>query len=253
MDENTKLFIFDKKEIAVLFIFMLLLTTISFMLGIRVGKEFSFKKNNIQSEDVRLVDLKSSKEESIERRYKDIESKSLEQTSGNQEVDLMDYSINRAKLEVKDAAKGGFKKRPKIKKESKIIKPKILNPQSLNEKVIQKEIPQKKKLDLSYYAKEESPKSNNSSVKKIIYTIQVGSYPQIEKAKTFSDGFIARGYPTNIFKADLGKKGIYFRVSIGSFKSKVEASEYIVNERSLFRGTNYLIRKLDLNVTNFIK
>jgi len=76
------------------------------------------------------------------------------------------------------------------------------------------------------------------------YTIQLGSYPTVEEAKQFAEGFTVRGYSPIINETTLEGKGNWYRVSLGLFGTVEEAKAYIKNEQSLFSGQDYVITEL---------
>lgn len=63
MEENNKVIVFEKKEIILMFIFVMVLIITSFTLGIRLGKKLSMDEAGVKSEDIRAVELKSVVEE----------------------------------------------------------------------------------------------------------------------------------------------------------------------------------------------
>lgn len=76
------------------------------------------------------------------------------------------------------------------------------------------------------------------------FTIQLGSYPTVDEAKQFAEGFTVRGYSPIINESTIEGKGTWYRVSLGLFKSVEEAKTYIKNEQSLFSGQDYVITEL---------
>ena len=76
------------------------------------------------------------------------------------------------------------------------------------------------------------------------YTIQLGSYPSVEEAKSFAEGFTVRGYSPIINETTIEAKGTWYRVSLGLFGTVEEAKTYIKNEQSLFSGQDYVITEL---------
>lgn len=74
MNENSKLYVFAKKEVALIFIFMLLLAVSAFALGVKIGKNYSYLESGYTPEDRAKVDLLSAEEEqlneTIEKREK---------------------------------------------------------------------------------------------------------------------------------------------------------------------------------------
>jgi septal ring-binding cell division protein DamX len=63
MEENNKVVVFEKKEIVLILIFVLILIVTSFTLGIRMGKKLSLTEAGIKDQDVRAVELRSADEE----------------------------------------------------------------------------------------------------------------------------------------------------------------------------------------------
>lgn len=76
------------------------------------------------------------------------------------------------------------------------------------------------------------------------YTIQLGSYPTMDEAKQFAEGFTVRGYSPIINETSLEGKGTWYRVSLGIFGTVEEAKGYIKNEQSLFSGQDYVITEI---------
>lgn len=76
------------------------------------------------------------------------------------------------------------------------------------------------------------------------YTIQLGSYPTVEEAKQFAEGFTVRGYSPIINETTIDGKGTWYRVSLGLFGTVEEAKTYVKNEQSLFSGQDYVITEL---------
>ena len=59
MEENNKLFVFEKKEVILIFLFIILIAVISFTLGVRTGKQLSLKHDGYTESDVKNINLKS--------------------------------------------------------------------------------------------------------------------------------------------------------------------------------------------------
>src|SRR5437868_6840953 len=67
MEENNKVVIFEKKEIALILIFVVVLIITSFTLGIRLGKKLALNESGVKDEDVKAVELKSTAEEDVDK------------------------------------------------------------------------------------------------------------------------------------------------------------------------------------------
>ena len=65
-EKNNKLYVFDKKEIVLIFFFVFFAAVTSFSLGVRIGKSFSFKISGLAKTDKDYVELKSAVEEQVE-------------------------------------------------------------------------------------------------------------------------------------------------------------------------------------------
>ena len=58
------------------------------------------------------------------------------------------------------------------------------------------------------------------------YTVRVGSYKNSENALTEAERFRRLGIPVFVAKADLGDKGVWQRVLVGEFQTKVDAEAF---------------------------
>lgn len=101
MDSKTKLYVFAKKEVALIFIFMILIAITSFVLGVKIGKNYSLEMAGVTPEDQKkVVELLSEKEES------------LKEIKANPEASAVDSSDIENKLQEKISAEFGGEKTP---------------------------------------------------------------------------------------------------------------------------------------------
>ncbi len=101
MDSKTKLYVFAKKEVALIFIFMILIAVTSFVLGVKIGKNYSLEMAGITPEDQKkVVELLSSKEEE------------LSQIKANPEVSTVESSEIENKLQEKITEEFGGEAKP---------------------------------------------------------------------------------------------------------------------------------------------
>jgi cell division septation protein DedD len=77
------------------------------------------------------------------------------------------------------------------------------------------------------------------------FTIQLGSYQSLDDAESFADGFRIRGYRPIINEVDIKKRGIWYRVSLGIFESVGKAKDYVIREKTLFKGQDYVIGRFN--------
>lgn len=233
MDEKSKLFVFDKKEVILLFLFILLSTVLSFTLGVKIGSDYSFEKSGYTSDDRSTADnfeLKSEAEESTEAvisKHEKAEDKEkvLEKTEKalEEEFNRLDVQLSNddQPVEVKrDEAPKIDNSMAKVAENTVQDKPmNVATDNSLND------------VDPSNYIGK--------------YTIQLGSYPNVDEAQKFADGFKIRGYQPIINEVNLGQKGIWYRVSLGVFENIAEARDYVQKESSLFDRLDYVFGKLE--------
>lgn len=76
------------------------------------------------------------------------------------------------------------------------------------------------------------------------YTIQLGSYNNVDEARQFAEGFTVRGYSPIINEVKISGKGTWYRVSLGLFDTVDEAKAYISQEQSLFSGQEHVISEI---------
>jgi cell division protein FtsN len=67
MEENNKVIIFEKKEIVLISLLVLVLIVTSFTIGVKMGKRISLDSSGVTTEDKKTVELKSSVEEDVEK------------------------------------------------------------------------------------------------------------------------------------------------------------------------------------------
>lgn len=122
MDSKTKLYVFAKKEVALIFIFMILIAVTSFVLGVKIGKNYSMEMAGITPEDQKkVVELLSNKEEALQDikanpessavESSEIENKLQEKISaefGNNEAAHSNMSVAPAKESHGDNLSGKF-------------------------------------------------------------------------------------------------------------------------------------------------
>lgn len=59
------------------------------------------------------------------------------------------------------------------------------------------------------------------------YSIQVGSYPNMEDANAKVEEWRSKGYPSFMMIADIPDRGRWYRVRVGGFPSKEDAANYL--------------------------
>ncbi len=59
------------------------------------------------------------------------------------------------------------------------------------------------------------------------YSVQIGSYPQMAEASSLVDRWKAKGYPAFMMIADIPDRGRWYRVRLGGFESRNDATHYL--------------------------
>lgn len=219
MEENSKLFVFEKKEVILIFVFIVLISVISFTLGVRTGKGLSLKEDNFTKQDVKTIDLKSVDEEYVDSVVED------NQTAKETVDPKMDTKVD-------DQSEMEKRLREEMEKLASEDVDKVSPAVKVNEK--SEVVETNKPLEDIY---------NRNRDFKGKYTIQLYSNQSEESAKDFADGFIAKGYDVIVNEVVLAGKGKWYRVSIGVFDTVNDAKEYLSKESKLFQENKYLIQQ----------
>ncbi len=217
MEEKSKLFVFDRIEVIIIFLFMIVLAVTCFTLGVSVGKRYAIRAAGITEVDEQNVVLKSKQEEYVDQVIEQNKNEVIEET-------VKDSTLTKDTID-------------RLSEEFESLENPEKAPQENSAKnEVQEQVPS------SASAQEEVKENDSSLVGK--YTIQLGSYQTIEDAKAFADGFTIRGYNPIINEVEIPGKGIWYRVSLGIFETVAAAKEYITKESSLFQGQNYIIAEI---------
>jgi cell division protein FtsN len=207
MDSKTKLYVFAKKEVALIFIFMILIAVTSFVLGVKIGKNYSLELAGVTPEDQKkVIELLSNKEED------------LLNIKSHPESTVIESSEVENKLQEKISEEFG-------------------HAQAHGEAQTNMSVPPTahEKTEVKAEAKDELSGK---------FTIQLGSHRTLKEAEDFAEGFRARGYNPIINQIEIKGKGTWYRVSLEAFSSMEEAKAYVNKEKSLFMGQDYTIIKM---------
>ncbi len=191
---------------------MILIAITSFVMGVKIGKNYSLEMAGITPADQKkVVELLSNKEEDLETIKKNAEAHVVE--SGDIEHKLQE-KISAEFGSGTEAAHGGapatHEAAPNMSTEKGTVEHGASAKDALSGK----------------------------------FTIQLGSHRTLKEAEDFAEGFKARGYDTIINQIDIKGKGTWYRVSLGAFVSMEEAKTYINKEKTLFIGQDYTIVKM---------
>lgn len=248
MEDKTKYYIFDRKEIALVFAFIISIAITAFLIGVKVGNDYSYQMSNLTSAEQEKVELLSTEEEDVTQLVENNQNKIPVEANKNVNQEVVDAAYEKLKKEFEKldekSTPTAIKEPPVIKKEDdeqaleKIEKiEKINNVESVT-KVPALETSQD---EVSAIPPVDANKNSELSGK---FTIQIGSHRSGQEAEKFAGGFRARGYQPFINEVELAG-GTWYRVSLGVFNTIGEAKNYISKEQALFQGQDYIIYKFD--------
>ena len=226
MDEKTKLYVFEKKEVALIFIFMILIAITSFMFGVRVGKNYSYQASGFSQEDRQNVDLLSGQEEMVN---KVVEEKTQGEVKELPPEELKQKMHESLKAKIED----------ELNKETQ---PKVDTPKETQPVNDTKPLDNTDLIDDSSKAPAPEASKDQYAGK---FTIQLSSHRSKQEAEEFANGFTIRGYDPIINEVQIPGRGTWYRVSLGVFETAGQAKTYIDKERELFQGQDYVIGRFD--------
>lgn len=217
MDDKTNLYVFEKKEVALIFIFMILIAVTSFVLGVKVGKSFTYNEVDQALDEVNQVEILSDAEEKA--------NQVMDQTSSSSDDNFEEDVHRRIEEHIKN----------EFEKDTGDYEPEETNPLPSDDLLTGEPL------------EPEATKAQNDQKSEQLrgkYTIQLSSHRSKNEAQEFAQGFEVRGYEPIINEVEVPNKGVWYRVSIGAFDTITEAKEYVLKERSLFQGEDYVFQRL---------
>ena len=257
MSEKSKLYVFEKKEVALIFVFMILIAITAFMLGVKMGKSYSYQSSGLTEADRKKVELLSAQEENVN---KVLESEKSQQAPADKQQDQLREQMHQ---KLQDKIREGLKEKPGSssggQQEQRGGSSSSMGGNSSSD-IIQDYQQQKgpsassssskSPSEASKIASQEQRRKKKASAEqekayKGKYTIQLGSYRGRKDAEEFARGFTIRGYDPIINEVEIPGRGTWYRVSLGVFNSSTEAKEYIKKEEELFQGQDYVIGRFD--------
>lgn len=234
MEENNKLFVFDKKEVVLIFVFIVVIAVTTFTLGVRIGKQLSLKEDGYTKKDVESVNLKSVEEEYVEKVVGSQDAPpNFEGALGETPAALPSEAAKvedveaRLREEMAKLAAG----QTGAEAEDVSVQETVQNP------------------DVDSAPAQETPQSSDelySPGRDVSgkFTIQLYANQSKAAAQDFADAFIVKGYDVIINEAEIPGKGTWYRVSVGIFDTIGDAKTYLQKEKDLFKGEDYIIQQL---------
>jgi len=256
MSEKTKVYIFERFELALILLLIILVAVTSFVLGVKFGKSYSFEKAGLTKADRERVELLSESEEQVNKtldQQKEAPEHALDKNNLLRQNDArLSQKIAAAIESTQPVATASVEKFERVSKVAAPAAP--VEKKESNEKkdvyltntrdAYAPVIPDNINQDQNPIEKPAATARPNLSGK---YTVQLGSHRSRQDAEKFAEGFRIRGHNPIISEVELKEKGgTWYRVSIGVFDSVAEAKDYILNqERALFQGQDYVIGRFD--------
>jgi septal ring-binding cell division protein DamX len=235
MDENTKLYVFSKREVALIFLFMFLIALTSFVFGVKVGKNYSFEQSGFLPQDKQKVDLLSGQEEKVN----EVVREKMEKPKDSVELNDLNKKLEQHIKTETDGEGKRFEGKPEADEPapSQPSEADATTQDSGNQMI--------EPVPGTEVTMEEGAKSSLKDQYSGKYTIQLGSHRSIDEAEAFAEGFKVRGYNPIINEVEIPNRGVWYRVSLGVFDTITDAKDYVKKEQSLFQGQDYVFVRFD--------
>ena len=238
MNDKSNFYVFEKKEVLLVILFVILVSVTSFLFGLKIGSSYSFEATgNTQTEkdllgsETKPVEFISKEEEMVKELVK--EEKDTEKNI-NQEI--QDSLKSKIMNEFSDQNKKFLDQSKNTETPTKQEEA----PKEYESQVKEETVTNTPEIDAT--VREAALKNDSFSGK---YTIQLGSYRTISEAKEFAEGFKVLGYSPVINEVEIQGRGNWFRVSLGVFENLAGAKEYILENKSLFAERDYVFIQFD--------
>lgn len=94
-------------------------------------------------------------------------------------------------------------------------------------------------------ARQREPRARATVGEEGLYTLQVISYRTREEAEIFAEALRGRGHQAFVTEAELGERGVFFRVRIGPFEHARDAERYRTTFEQEEQMNTYVVRRRD--------
>ena len=223
MDPRTNLYIFEKKEVVLVLLFMVLVSLTSFMLGVKLGRSAALAEDPGALGDRGMVEIMSAEEENA--------ALAVEERRGRDEsearMDAGERLHRRLEERIESELGGGAASPPAARGAG----------QGAGAGAVPPAAPP------AVPAVPPVPAGLRDRRGK--YTIQLGSYRSEREAREFADGFVIKGYEPIVQDVEVPGRGRWFRVSLGEFDGIEAAKAYVAQERELFLGQDYVFGQFE--------
>lgn len=216
----------NRLEKVIVFMLVVLISLLSFSVGVISGKGLSDKQFAIQSQDKKHEQALTGEE------FKD-------ETAGG---DLSEEEIQQlANAALQAAEKGVDTEAIGHEAETKAPASVAKAPKGAASTVAAAGHSEMGKAPI---AEEREPTSvKKASSTNLDYTVQVASYPNLNDAENMSTSLVKKGFPAFPIKVSINGQD-WYRVSVGSFKTKKEAADYQVSLKKQGVVKDAVVQKL---------
>jgi cell division septation protein DedD len=221
VNSKEQLFIYGRKEIAVLVFLGVLVTVFAFTLGVHLGKKIA-PATVVHSGDTRAIVTEADQ---IPDRVE-----LTEQSKGAPKA--ADEALDQAAHE--EVARTGIK----IDKYRQIELPDKAKSKNEGATTLSDQDRKKARIDIKMIPAAIRPTPEGK------FTLQIGSYPELNEAKDLVDALEALGLRPYLRVADIKNKGKWFRVYMGGFASKDAANQAGEGYKSKHVINSYIIAKM---------
>lgn len=237
MNEKSNFYVFERKEIFLVILFVILISITSFLFGLKMGSGYSFDKaGNTNSELEAIstaapaVEFTSTEEEKVDKLISETKPTDSEGSDINKKVE----DSLKQKLVEEFSNENNKKYAP--------VNPPTTAP-AVDVMKDDNEVMDVQKKENESSSKAAPSESKDSLVGK--YTIQLGSSQSLKEATDFAEGFKVLGYTPIVNEVQIPGRGNWFRVSIGIFDSLNDAKSYLIKNKSLFSDRDYVLVQFD--------
>jgi len=232
----------EKKQTLILLVLVLAVSLASFFLGAVVGRQGAERELAQKQQAAERILVTPAPPPAAEPVPPAVSPKTAEKSAERpsdgeeQEETKLTFYDDLAKEE-KVPLGSGINLPPEEKVEEKTVaKPPIPLPEK---PIVKKELPAEQP------AASEKPKVVEAAVEAMppvdpdgTYAVQVGSFNAAGDAGAFKDRLLAKGFPAFVVEADLGAKGLWYRVRVGPYAEAASAKrvQELAEEKEQIKG-----------------
>ncbi|EQC46688.1 SPOR domain-containing protein [Bacteriovorax sp. Seq25_V] len=239
MNEKSNFYVFERKEIFLVILFVILVSITSFLFGLKMGSGYSFEKSGHNEADMEMIstpakkiDFSSTEEESVKKMID--QQKAMPETNKEDINKTVEESLKKKMIEEFNSENS-----KKFNNEAEPVKVNEVAPET--SPIVTEEV--MAEAPATETVQENGVSSSDKFAGK--YTIQLGSYQTVKEATDFAEGFKVLGYNPIINEVQIPNRGNWFRVSLGVFDSLVDAKNYLLKNKSLFSDRDYVLIQFD--------